>query len=160
MIVKYPYIKRRLGLIRYLTADSLLRVLFTKSSTWTGLRLKNANCSVLQLNPWDVATFIEVFADGEYKLLLSQQTDHIRTIVDCGANVGLFANWCSFHFPKATITCHEPVERNRLLGTVNTSGMDSVIWKNTAVSNEIGVVRFTDEGPGSTILWDGYTKDI
>lgn len=160
MIINAPYVQRRLGLRRYLAADSLLRVLFTKSSTWNHLRLRNVSGSVLQLNTWDIATFIEVFADGEYNLLITQHTNHIRTIVDCGANVGLFANWCSFHFPKATIICHEPVERNRLLGTANTSGMDSVTWKNTAVSNKFGDVSFTDEGPGSTILWDGYTKDV
>lgn len=153
-----PYIQRRIGLCNYLTPSSLIHVFTTKTSKWNNIRLKNRKDSVLKLNAWDVPTFIEVFADGEYKLLTSQSNNDIRIIVDCGANVGLFAIWCSHHFPHATVICHEPVQRNRTLGVQNTNGLRLVTWKDTAVSNKFGNVTFTDEGPGSTILWDGYTR--
>jgi FkbM family methyltransferase len=112
------------------------------------------------LNSWDVPTFIEVFADGEYTSLTKMAANDVKFVVDCGANVGLFANWCTFHFPNSHTICHEPVTRNRTLGLANTLHLQSVTWQGTAVSNHTGTVKFTDEGPGSTMLWDGYSQDV
>jgi FkbM family methyltransferase len=154
------YYKRRRNLKTYLTTGSLLKVLCSRTSSWTKLHLKNTVKSLVTLNSWDVPTFIEVFADGEYKPLTDMLSSDVKTIVDCGANIGLFSNWCSFHFRTAEINCHEPVLRNRTLGISNTSHLESVVWKSTAVSNYNGIVAFTDEGPGSTVLWTGYTHDV
>jgi FkbM family methyltransferase len=154
------YFRRRRNLNQYLTTSSFLKVVFSRTNSWTKLQMNNSVLSPVNLNSWDVPTFIEVFADGEYNRLTEVGAVSVNTIVDCGANIGLFAIWCSFHFPDAHVTCHEPVGRNLNLGKLNTSRLSSVIWKSSAVSNRSGMVSFTDEGPGSTILWDGYSRDI
>ncbi len=121
--------------------------------------MSNSFHSLVKLNHWDVPTFIEIFVDGEYEFLTKLKDSQVSTIVDCGANVGFFAVYCSFHFKDANFICHEPVDQNRFSGVLNTSRIGSVIWKSTAVSNCYGMVNFTEQGPGSKIISDRYTQE-
>jgi len=49
---------------------------------------------------------IEVWLDDDYGL--GTMTGSIRTVLDVGANVGLFSLWAWRHFPQARIHCYEP----------------------------------------------------
>lgn len=49
---------------------------------------------------------INIWLDDEYGL--SKLTPPPRTVVDVGANVGLFSLWAAHHFPEAVIHAYEP----------------------------------------------------
>src|SRR5262245_45123028 len=71
------------------------------------LRLCNRTVSVSYPNDQTImGDVINIFLDDEYGLRSLQFP--IRTIVDIGANIGLFSLWARHNFPNATIHAYEP----------------------------------------------------
>lgn len=70
----------------------------------------------------DLFILYEVLAFGSYQIA-SDAVDplEVRTIVDCGANIGLTALYLAERYPNARIFCVEPDPRNFALLLANTS---------------------------------------
>ncbi|MDB5711388.1 MAG: methyltransferase FkbM family [Sphingomonas bacterium] len=66
-----------------------------------------------------VADFIDVVLDDDYGL--REITGSVRTIVDIGANVGMFSNHARDCFPEATIHAYEPSPTTAELARFNSS---------------------------------------
>ena len=57
----------------------------------------------------DVAIFDQVFLDGDYDIDFKF---HPRTIIDAGANIGLFSIMMKNRFPGSKVICIEPDKEN------------------------------------------------
>jgi FkbM family methyltransferase len=83
----------------------------------------------------DLATFIQVVIDEEYRLPFDRAP---RTILDGGANIGLSALWFAKHYPDATIVAVEPEPQNFELLRRNTAHLPNVQIARVALSAEVG----------------------
>jgi FkbM family methyltransferase len=80
-------------------------------------RIRGSSVSVaIRHRTVDVGTFAEIFHERIYappeEVRRALDRARVDRIVDCGANVGVFASWASLLFPDATITCVEPDKEN------------------------------------------------
>lgn len=61
----------------------------------------------------DIFTFFQLFIANEYQTAFDFIKEHrIKTIIDCGANVGYFSIQALFEYPDAKIVCVEPALDN------------------------------------------------
>ena len=60
----------------------------------------------------DCCVFREIFIEGEYDCLLRNALGEVKTVLDLGANIGLFTRYARQHFPDARIVAVEPEEGN------------------------------------------------
>jgi FkbM family methyltransferase len=76
---------------------------------------------------------INIFLDDEYGL--RSICGPVKTVVDIGANIGLFSLWARHHFPDATIHAYEP---NALISNYAAENLReaTVTLFNEGVSNE------------------------
>lgn len=76
---------------------------------------------------------INVILDDEYGL--RSVCTPVQTVVDVGANIGLFSLWARHHFPNATIHAYEPNKEIYTYASANLSQANVVVI-NEGVSNE------------------------
>lgn len=106
-----------------------------------------------------VATYKELFQTNIYKFSPSKDA---RTILDCGANMGLSVLYFSINYPDHHIIAFEPdpeifaiLEEN-----VQTLGLKNVTLYQKAVWNKTGVLKFfTDAGMGGRVE-NSYTHQV
>jgi FkbM family methyltransferase len=91
---------------------------------------------------------IDIWLDDDYGL--GAITGSVRTVLDIGANVGLFSLWAWRHFPGACIHSYEPNPAIQSHLTANLRGLPNVtIWAQ-GVSDRPGRARL-DAGCGSQL---------
>lgn len=95
----------------------------------------------------DLFIFYEVLAFNAYTLPEEfLAADDVRTIVDCGANVGITSLFLSQRYPKARILAVEPEPQNFALLKRNTSGVDRVVPIQAAITGSPQMsVRFSTD---------------
>lgn len=82
----------------------------------------------------DESVFDQVFLREEYRQVLRKAPDGgVRTIIDCGANIGLTAVYLAERFPSARIVSIEPEQSNFELLMRNIDGLSSVTAIRAAV---------------------------
>ena len=69
---------------------------------------------VLLVHRRDLEGFHELFLGGEYEPPgpLADRLAGVRTVLDVGANVGMFAHWSARRWPGASVVALEPVPEN------------------------------------------------
>ncbi|RZJ65871.1 MAG: FkbM family methyltransferase [Flavobacterium sp.] len=90
----------------------------------------------------DVPTFVQVFLENSYEMPIPKAT---RTIIDAGANVGLFAIRMANQFPDATIICIEPDPENFELLKKNLSPYPNVHFENAGLWDKDTKLRVYDK---------------
>ncbi|MBN8671385.1 MAG: FkbM family methyltransferase [Chitinophagales bacterium] len=81
----------------------------------------------------DVKVFNQIFYWKEYSFDLHFQP---KTIIDCGANIGMFAVWFSNRFPDAKIVSIEPSSANFAMLTKNTENYPTIQRQQNGVWNK------------------------
>jgi FkbM family methyltransferase len=99
---------------------------------------------------------IEVWLDDDYGLGTIMRP--VRTVLDIGANVGLFSLWASCHFPGARIHAYEPNPAIQSHLAANLRGLPNVtIWAE-GVSDRPGWARL-ELNPGVSSRFAQTTTD-
>ncbi|HRI21606.1 MAG TPA: FkbM family methyltransferase, partial [Panacibacter sp.] len=86
----------------------------------------------LRKNTSDKATFRQVFIDRYYYM---NYPATVNTIIDGGANIGLFTLFIKNKFPAAKVICIEPDAENFSMLQKNTSGYENVFYEHAALWN-------------------------
>ncbi|HEY0978190.1 MAG TPA: FkbM family methyltransferase [Flavobacteriales bacterium] len=101
------------------------------SGNLTGIRLPHQRVAFsLRKNTSDIATFYQVFLLDEYDIAMAEQP---RTIIDGGANIGLFSVQYKDRFPEARIICIEPDPENFELLKSNTAPLHDVLLEHSGL---------------------------
>lgn len=96
-------------------------------------------------------TYREIFENEIYKFSPSAEK---RTIIDCGANMGISVAYFSFNYPSHTIHAFEPDSGlfKILTRNVDNLGLKNVVLHNKAVwDKEEKLVFYTDGGMGGRV---------
>jgi FkbM family methyltransferase len=106
------------GLIR-----GLARSIGRKPQPTTSFRIPGLNGSLkARWATSDISVFHSIFLSGHYGALGEAQA--VRTIVDCGANVGYSGVYLMRQFPAAKLVAIEPEQHNVELCRYNLAGFD------------------------------------
>lgn len=96
----------------------------------------------LRSNTSDVQLFHSIFLMGEYDFNLP---DEPRTIIDAGANVGLFAIKMKNRYPKARIICIEPDPENFELLKRNVEPYKDILCENKGIWSRNTRLKINDK---------------
>ncbi len=91
----------------------------------------------------DLFTIYEIYCDGGYSPKLPYTPGNIKTIVDVGANIGVFSLWASRFFPAKKIYAVEMEDSNyeQLQANIAVNGLEeTVIPVQVAIFSESGSV--------------------
>lgn len=80
--------------------------------------------------PFEAQRDAQTIWRGEYDIALKEEP---RTILDIGANAGLFTLWAMRRWPTATITAYEPWPENARMFRNNINGSDRVTFHEAGV---------------------------
>ena len=83
----------------------------------------------LRPNTTDIDVFFQIFLDREYDFEFHNPT----TIIDGGANIGLFAVLLNSRYPEAKIICLEPDDKNFEALVLNTKYTDRIVCLNAGI---------------------------
>jgi len=112
----------------------------------------------------DLFVLYEVFMLGSYFVPEAMLAPNdVRTIVDCGANVGITSLYFASRYPRAKIFSIEPHPENFELLTRNTSSEPRIVPINAAVVGQPrSSIRFSTSEPawGNKITQDGAGIDV
>jgi len=87
---------------------------------------------------------INVLLDDEYRI--SKLKPYPKTVIDIGANVGLFSLWAAAHFPSATIHAYEPNQDLWEYTEANLSQVGARLFREgVGLSAGRGSVNYMDE---------------
>ncbi|HUR82860.1 MAG TPA: FkbM family methyltransferase [Thermoanaerobaculia bacterium] len=89
----------------------------------------------------DASTFEHIFVWNDYAL---DYPDHVRTIVDAGANIGLAAVFFANRFPDATIFAIEPQQDNFELLQKNAAPYPRVVPMHAALWSDDTTLRLSN----------------
>ncbi len=98
------------------------------------LRPYGGGVVVLRNNTSDIVAFKQVFIWEEYRYPIKGE---VKTILDCGANIGCSSRWFKYKFPQAKIVAIEPEVGNFTLLQKNTAGINDLssikkgLWSKT-----------------------------
>jgi len=84
-------------------------------------------------DPTLIGDVINIFLDDEYGIRSIRSP--VETVVDVGANIGLFSLWARHHFPDATIHAYEPNDKIWSYAGANLKEANVRLF-NEGVSNE------------------------
>jgi FkbM family methyltransferase len=119
------------------------------------LRLFNKKIPLTYPNdPTLISDFIGVFLDDDYGLRTARY--RINTVVDVGANIGLFSLWARHHFPEASIHAYEPNKEICNLYTAANLKDAKIVLFNEGVSGEDSMGRLVTSGSSR---YTATTKD-
>ncbi|MDQ6608517.1 MAG: FkbM family methyltransferase [Bacteroidota bacterium] len=108
----------------------------------------------LRKNSTDINVFIQVFSRHEYDLELFNEP---KTIIDCGANVGMTSVYFAKRFPNATIIAIEPEKSNFQMLLKNTERYKNIQCLNYGLWSKTTNLEVIDRGEGS---WAFIVKEI
>ena len=95
----------------------------------------------VRTNTSDIEAFEKIFVWDQYNGPL---TGEIRTIIDCGGNIGLSALWFAIRFPKSQIIVIEPDSANFELLLANTRAFPNITALKAGVWSESGSLRIAN----------------
>ncbi|CAN5455116.1 hypothetical protein BH10BAC3_BH10BAC3_24530 [soil metagenome] len=109
----FRFYKRIRSLLKRRINANKIGIKFTRSGRWnlpSKILINNEPVKLNLVNDHSTSnTFIDVFLDDCYGLLFFKQHLHsVNTVVDIGANQGLFVLFARNIFPAATIYAYEP----------------------------------------------------
>jgi FkbM family methyltransferase len=119
---KAAYAAARWSVTRWANSDRLLGKRYTA-------RLRSGEEVVLRGGTSDVLVFRELFLENCYRAAfdaIDVTGDKLR-ILDCGANIGLFAVLCARHFRSPCLVCVEPDRGNLEMLQTNVAGLRAEI---------------------------------
>jgi FkbM family methyltransferase len=147
---EYPYLKKALKLLEPENFKSLV-LFFIKTRNKTELmKLVFGKEFVLEFNYKqsrilipirdlsDIEVVIEIFVKEMYRMSHSEEK---RLVLDLGGHIGLFALYCNFHWPNASILSYEPAVDNygQFLKTIDLNNKaDSIKVSNKGIAKESG----------------------
>lgn len=102
----------------------------------------------------DIPAFYDVFTENEYELNLIKKP---KTIIDCGANIGLATAYFKGEYPDAKIISVEPEQDNYELLQKNTESLSNVHCLNYGVWNKSALLEVHDVGLGN---WGFTTTEV
>lgn len=100
----------------------------------------------LRTRTTDIPTYKKIFVDGEYDLDLAQPP---RTIVDCGAHIGMASVYFAQRFPAARIVAIEPEPRNFALLARNVKTYPNITPIRAALWNDDTELDLVDPHHGT-----------
>lgn len=106
-------------------------------------------------NTSDVKVFNQIFYWREYDFIDIEFIP--ETIIDCGANIGLFAVWAKQRYPDAKIVSVEPASSNFEMLKLNTQSLSEVALLQKGLWDKNTNLVIVDEGEGE---WQFYTKEV
>ncbi len=105
----------------------------------------------------DSVTANQIYTNNEYNFALVGRADSIRAkydeilasdqvplIIDCGANIGLSAQYFAREFPDARIIAVEPDAGNFATAKRNCADFDNIQFVHAAIGSEVGFVAIED----------------
>lgn len=165
-----PRVRRVLANILALRFLVAARVVTTPGRVLTGevarrgqhatYRLRSTGLPVVMQHGRDVEALFEIFQRGEYEppqmLVPRLSEDQVRTIVDVGANVGMFSSWALGRWPGASVVSIEPdpgnlVELRRWRAALPD---DRVALVEAAASTRAGTLAFVSGLGGGSMVSD------
>jgi FkbM family methyltransferase len=102
----------------------------------------------------DIPAFYDVFTEKEYDINLINDP---KTIIDCGANIGLSTVFFKNKYPEATLIAVEPELSNYQLLVKNTQNFPDVHCLNYGVWNKSAILDVQDVGLGN---WGFVTNEV
>ena len=93
-------------------------------------------------NPADNSTFNEVILRNEYSMHLEFEP---KTVIDCGANIGLSAIVFANKYPNSTIVAIEPEENNFNLLQLNTMLYQNIHLKKAAIWSRKAILHIDNK---------------
>lgn len=154
MIPSASLIERMIRLWHRRSAARRLGTRFSRAATFTlprTIRLNGRNVDIdVPDEPGQLTAFVELLLDDCYSLRSLARRARIETVIDIGANVGLFGLAARAAFPEATIHAYEP---NLALGPAlahqaRSAGIEYFL---DAVGRDTGFV-WLDVDPGGSVL--------
>ncbi len=106
----------------------------------------NAGKMYLRNGTTDIHTFYDIFTNDEYDIDFGFIP---RTIVDCGANIGLVSVFYKGKYPEVEIIAIEPEKSNFEMLVKNTAQFKDVHCLQNAVWGNEGFIEITDPGLGN-----------
>ena len=100
---------------------------------------------LLRNNPSDIQVFTQVFIQQEYNVRIDKE---IKTIIDCGANIGLASLFFLSKFPDARIIAIEPEENNFHILKQNLKYYKNVTCIKKGLWNKAANLEIIDNGWG------------
>ncbi len=136
-------IKRLLGFINsFGLINGMALFIKTECGFITKLKLPNIRHPInLRRNTSDLPTFLQVFVDREYKINFQKP----KVVLDCGANIGLFAIHIKNEFPDAQVICVEPDPENFNQLQKNLSVYENVHYENSGIWNKDTKLKVYDK---------------
>ncbi|MBF0183459.1 MAG: FkbM family methyltransferase, partial [Magnetococcales bacterium] len=108
----------------------------------------------LRLHTTDISTYIQMFVNREYAMLLAKPP---QVIIDAGANIGFSAIFFAQCYPEARILALEPAAANFALLERNTRPYPNITPLHRALWGSRTTLSLHDPGPGRAGLQtDGF----
>ncbi|CAN5267447.1 hypothetical protein BH23BAC1_BH23BAC1_48030 [soil metagenome] len=108
----------------------------------------------LRNNTSDIPAFYDVFTEEEYNIDLEIAP---KTIIDCGANIGLATAFFKKKYKKAKVIAIEPEPSNFELLVKNTQNISDVHCLNYGIWNKTAILDVQDVGLGN---WGFVTNEV
>lgn len=143
-----PYIKAMPLDERYLLKKNLDDSIFS-------VHIKGFPELFFRKNSTDTRVFNQIFYWKEYDFIDVQYVP--ETIIDCGANIGMFAIWAVRRYPNAKVISVEPSQTNFEMLKRNTGMLKNVSLLNKGIWNRISDLEIVDTGDGE---WQFHTVEI
>lgn len=90
----------------------------------------------------DINIFENVFVRGEYEIEYGMVPEYV---IDCGANIGMFAVWIKSRYPNAKLICIEPDPENFEILKKNVSHYKDVICVNCGIWSKNTLLKVYDK---------------
>ena len=133
----------------------LWRGKISKKNNLVGYNLRGLkNKLYLRTNTSDHATFWQIFLDMQYEYLVNFTP---KTIIDCGANIGLASVFFANKYPNATIISVEPESSNFEILKMNTEKYPNVHCLKKGIWDKETNLEIIDNGHGK---WAFVTKEV
>ena len=134
---------RGLGLIAFL---SYLFQRLIKRNKILRIKVPSLRDEVLiRNNPNDIQVFTQIFINHEYNIVINEE---VKTIIDCGANIGLASLFFLSKFPEAKIIAVEPEGNNFHMLRQNMGNHKNVICINKGIWSKTTSLEITNFSRG------------
>lgn len=119
---------------------------FVKQNEVLFIKVKGLSRKVLIRNcPDDIQVFTQIFINYEYNIGIKED---VKTIIDCGANIGLASLFFLSKFPDANIIAIEPEMNNFKMLQQNMINQNNVICVNKGIWNKTTFLEVTNFSRG------------
>ncbi len=143
----YSIISSSINLGFFKTLTILFKISLFKLGVLNNISIKKYGKFFIRKNTTDLPVFRQVFMDLEYSY--SYKTKNVTTIVDVGANIGMFTRFIRERYPNSNIFCIEPEPSNFEQLKINVKEDDKTFLINKAIwTDNLGVNMAIDDKYG------------